>query len=71
MNTYLHAGGNAISTRVEFLTQRRWGVDGAPYLITMLDMSTGASAEHGATRFPQTHAVMDDFGQLVLVRSWQ
>ena len=71
MNAYIHQGGNAISTSVEFLTQRRYGVEGAPYLITMLDMHTGASAEQGATRFAQTHAVVDDYGRLVLVRNWQ
>lgn len=66
----LHGDSSGFHSSVELMTFRQYDQAGAPYLVTMLD-SSPVSCAHGATRFPQTRAVCDDFGQLVIVRAWQ
>ena len=63
-----HTSG--IWTKVEFLIQPR-RAPGASWLITMLDNDANYCVQRGAVRFPQAHAVVDDFGTLTIVGRWQ
>ena len=58
------------TTRVEAQVQRRYS-EGAPHLITMFVSIPAGTDSAGACRFPQAHAVTNDFGDLVIVRGWQ
>ena len=57
-------------TRINCYTQRLY--NSPHYLVTLCgDITIGHRSDGGAqTMFPMARAVMDDFGDLVLVRGW-
>ena len=58
--------------KIECITQRRYDRSGAAWLITlMVGHDHGLGGGGTISGYPQTHAVVDDFGTLVAVsRKW-
>jgi hypothetical protein len=70
----MHHMNTLSSAPIEALHQRKHdGPQEAAWLITLctdVKVTICAVIEHGSTAYPQANAVIDDFGDLVVVTGW-
>ncbi len=70
MNAYLTSTSASGHGSVSASWHRMHGMSGAPYLVGLV-VQMRASYPQGSSTCPQARAVMDDFGNLVLVGPWR